>query len=897
MVEEWGQQSMASINWGSGVIYVPKTDLDLVQSVPTEIYNLNLNAFRLNLNDLADDIEGISFIDTHVHNTEVTLAGLTYARVIEILDPYTVTFEDGQYAVNLIGANSNVADRVNVNQVSVRAQNSAGLITTQAIEFGEYGESVCIDIDNGSSGQVYPVGTRRKPSNNTTDAVGIANFYGFSKINALKDMDFGLTNLVPDDIRGFTIYGETHLNTTIVINTEALCLKTGFIDCDISGVLDGDSEIRNCIVRNLTFFNGHIHDSALVGTITLSGNLNAVIENCRILDFNNPPIIDAGGSGQDLMMSNFSGIVIVRNLTGNSKMGIGLDAGQVIIEDTCTAGLIQVSGTGSIVDNSGPNCYVIDSVINGTDVQNLSRLIELQRPHHTGTGNIWFWDPENGNDGWDGKHVDRATKTFAQAHTLAVDNNHDIIICVAGSTTGSTLTTENITITKNYLFVRGPGRDFIMHGNNDAIPTIDIQSNGIEISSLVATNNVTNTTSVIKASGSFPLIKDLYIEESGNGIHITDGSFGILQNVRVSHGTGYGVLIDGNSEHFVIDNSHIGSNTLDGVDIDLSTGHEVTIQNGSIIHGNGGFGVNISANTSGVQIGASNSIFGNTLGQVNDLSTNTHFEQLEIAAVNANTLLSTDLTPYDDVNTVGGSSAHAKHLEYKLYIDTELVAPPVEDGSQHNPFSTENTAIDFAELHNILNLRIMSDITFTRQIRNFYVDSINIAKVDANGQDLDGSRFSHINLTGTYTGSITVQDSKLTGNNTSLNGNFENCGLGSTFEVPDGGFALIKNCTAISTDFTKPIISVGGVAGTAQLALMWYIGGITITNCNQPTDIVKIIAIGIVEIDSTCTNGSIIVLGNVAPIDNSGPGCTVQWMNLDPSKLSDIPSDVWNHTQ
>ena len=92
------------------------------------IYELNINTFRLKLKDLEDDEAGMPFLMTHRHNTEVTVAGITLPRVVEMINGYTVTFEDGQYAVNLVGANSNVADVVNVNQVSIRPQNSAGLI-------------------------------------------------------------------------------------------------------------------------------------------------------------------------------------------------------------------------------------------------------------------------------------------------------------------------------------------------------------------------------------------------------------------------------------------------------------------------------------------------------------------------------------------------------------------------------------------------------------------------------------------------------------------------------------------------------------------------------------------------------------------------------------------------
>ena len=115
-----------SIAWGTGVITVPRADMTLLQASP-EIRELDLDVFRLALNALQDDPEGMPFLVTHTHNTEVTIAGATYARVIEIINGYTVTFEDGQYAVNMVGANSNVAEVANVNQVSVRSNNSAGL--------------------------------------------------------------------------------------------------------------------------------------------------------------------------------------------------------------------------------------------------------------------------------------------------------------------------------------------------------------------------------------------------------------------------------------------------------------------------------------------------------------------------------------------------------------------------------------------------------------------------------------------------------------------------------------------------------------------------------------------------------------------------------------------------
>jgi hypothetical protein len=134
---------MISIDWGQSIINIPRADLTLLSSYSSGfdsgfgagfgsfaiLYSYDLNQFRLELKNLEDDESGMPFPKTHNHNTETTVGGVVLSRVLEILSPYTITFEDGQYGVNLYGANSNISDRTNVNQVSVRSANSAGLIT------------------------------------------------------------------------------------------------------------------------------------------------------------------------------------------------------------------------------------------------------------------------------------------------------------------------------------------------------------------------------------------------------------------------------------------------------------------------------------------------------------------------------------------------------------------------------------------------------------------------------------------------------------------------------------------------------------------------------------------------------------------------------------------------
>lgn len=127
-----------SIDWGTKVIFVPKSDTTLIQSSPSEIRQLDLNTFRLAIKELESGDVGVLYLPTHNHYTTISVGGVTLARVIEIINGYSVTFEDGTYAVNLVGANSNVGDKVNVNQVSVRSSNSAGLIQQAELESLKY---------------------------------------------------------------------------------------------------------------------------------------------------------------------------------------------------------------------------------------------------------------------------------------------------------------------------------------------------------------------------------------------------------------------------------------------------------------------------------------------------------------------------------------------------------------------------------------------------------------------------------------------------------------------------------------------------------------------------------------------------------------------------------------
>lgn len=122
---------MISVNWLTRRITIPQADLTPISGV---LYELDVDAFRRELKDVEDSEDGMGQPDTHRHNTQVVLSGVTYARTLEIINGYTVEFQNTgiPYVVRCVGANHNLADVYvpGASGVSLIIGNAAGLIVT-----------------------------------------------------------------------------------------------------------------------------------------------------------------------------------------------------------------------------------------------------------------------------------------------------------------------------------------------------------------------------------------------------------------------------------------------------------------------------------------------------------------------------------------------------------------------------------------------------------------------------------------------------------------------------------------------------------------------------------------------------------------------------------------------
>jgi hypothetical protein len=365
-----------TITWGTKVVNIPKADMTLIQSSP-EVRELDINAFRLALKALEDDPDGMPFPDTHRHNTEVTLAGLTYARTVEIINGYTVEFEDGQYTVNCVGANHNLSDAKVANQVSLIVNNAAGLITNSAIEYSSYNGGVTVDTSSPYSGTVFPVGTPQRPVNNMADALLIASTRGLTTFFILGDIT--ISSVI--DLDNYTFYGESMARSHIVIDSDASCVACEFYDSHILGTLDGGNFLKNCKITTLNYVNGIIEQCLLEnGVITLGGDKEAHFLDCWSgVAGVDTPTVDMGGSGQGLAVGNYNGDMTIRNKSGSETVGIDLNAGRIVLESSVTAGNVLCRGIGKLCDSLGNN--LPSGIWNGATIVNELMTQQVEELH------------------------------------------------------------------------------------------------------------------------------------------------------------------------------------------------------------------------------------------------------------------------------------------------------------------------------------------------------------------------------------------------------------------------------------------------------------------------------------------------------------------------------------
>lgn len=227
-------------------------------------------------------------------------------------------------------------------------------LNSESIVYASFQGMVWLDVSSTYSDKgtaIEPNGNAERPVNNLTVALEIAIERGFKVLKFRSGYDIVETL----DMAGMTILGESHVYIEIDMGTNANVENVTVKEAIISGVMDSNTSVRNCVTKTMQYVNGHIHNCAFNGRIDLNNDEDSFMDGCRQLDIAVTPQIGMGFSGQNLVMTDYIGLVEIYDLQDvNSKLGIGLAGGRVILDTaTVTAGFVHISGDGQLMDELG----------------------------------------------------------------------------------------------------------------------------------------------------------------------------------------------------------------------------------------------------------------------------------------------------------------------------------------------------------------------------------------------------------------------------------------------------------------------------------------------------------------------------------------------------------------
>lgn len=446
------------------------------------------------------------------------------------------------------------------------------------------------------------------PTINETDSVNMPGVY---ELLLDEDMTIGAGNETEEMLFHITHSGMAPVSRTIELYRP---VADSVWDAPLSG-----HQTAGTAGRNLTFAGTILSETTLTGTPTTSvfrlsaGSATDDFYNDMELIF-----ISGNAAGLSRIVSDYNGTtkdvtvdeplpvtpsasdaVVIRTIHKHSKSQIAAAVWDELKSAHVTAGTFGEIAT-EIAQVS-------------TESQEIQALIESQRRRHTVQGNIFFVDPINGDthaNGNRGGPTDPYNSIQDCHDNAVVDSNHDLIFLVSGATGGTTLLTEDVSLSKRYLQVRGPGREFIVRAATNT-NTITVSADGVGLEGFrVETTGAGSGDGITASSVEFIGIRGIWFENNqGDSINLTNctnfqiedcnlqgsGQSGagdaIRINSTVANGSDYGRIFDNYIENasgdgIILDNT--GSGTINDCSIERnkifnSTGYAVRLQDASVI--------------------------------------------------------------------------------------------------------------------------------------------------------------------------------------------------------------------------------------------------------------------------------------------------------------------------
>jgi parallel beta-helix repeat protein len=342
------------------------------------------------------------------------------------------------------------------------------------------------------------------------------------------------------------------------------------------------------------------------------------------------------------------------------------------------------------VENNEPTTAVLLKAEDITETLNRNaRFIEHLHGTHTWQSASFYVDPVNGRDDWDGSR--RAPfQTIQAAVDATTNNNHDVIFLLA-TDSGITETDEAVIVNKNYVFIRGPGRDFRLK-NTSPGDVLTITGEGVEVASFRVQGAASGTGRGIVATGELVLVENLHMERAkGDAIVLSGISNGVVRDCLINGRSGgplvnegNGIVVEGaatNSYNRIFDNRIMGVGG-DGIVVGATINDTMLERN--TIHDGDGWGISIASGTNGTIV-RHNHFSNNALGAWTDLSGLTDFENNEQWATAENLANLHNLQELAPTTVAAGTTTtvvNTTRTEADGYWDNSAILVTADDGTK-----------------------------------------------------------------------------------------------------------------------------------------------------------------------------------------------------------------------
>lgn len=693
-------------------------------------------------------------------------------------------------------------------QVVRTSSASATFSEAESLQYSSFQNAVWLDITSLNSGTAYPNGNREFPVNNLSDAKQIATERGFDTIQILKSMTIdGDVNL-----NSFQLVGRSHVNTEITLASTAVVNDITLVNAKVHGVLDGGTHIVDCVVASIAYVNGHIHNSGLIGKITLSGNEDAVIANCFTIDQDTPPVIDMGGSGQSLAVPNYSGLITIKNLNSASEeIGVGLNAGMVTLASDLLAGTGIIGGSGILVDYSGSQFTVNTDGLMSKDT--ISKAV---------------WD----------EVLDEDTHNVTESAGRRLRQTSGMIL-FEGIAAGAGIGNNQIQLGTGASSVNGsydPSLVVLTGGTGAGQARLIYQYDGATKTATLDRNwkvNPDNTTRVIIYGnpGREHVNEGLIQAATADTVTLNSAASNqddayVRQTIFVRSGTG--------DDQVRLIMSYDGTTKIATIDDAWETIPDST----------SGYVILPSRNPSPDSI--AESVWDEPIG-AHLIANTTGHEMYHIAY--------DDMVTIDTVNGVSG-----------------IIYPT---GTHENPVDNLADALTMASEHNFSEIHIIGDLTINGEDTTgitFSADrSLGNSITITSMVNSDACYFEDLTVSGALTGATRFTTCVL-GALTGFHGGAKNCLLTNNIDISGGGANYFTDCdTYVANAYDYKELDIG----SNLLNLIRCRGNFSIINKTGSGIISADLSAGAVQVASSCIAGIIVVAGMSELSDLSASGCTV----------------------